>query len=79
MLQKVGSPKGTVTIYQQPQQATTEKSETSTVLLTINVAGYSGLSLEVFKGVRLSDEIRKSAPPSSKRQYPTFEAYSGSA
>ena len=52
MLHKVVSPKGAVTIY---QQTTAEKSETSTVLLTINAAGDSGLSLDIFKGVRLSD------------------------
>ena len=51
-----------MTIY---QQTTAEKVETSTVLLTINAAGDSGLSLEIFKGVLLSDEIRKSAPPST--------------
>ena len=67
MLQKVISPKGAVTIY---QQTTAEKSETSTVLLTINVAGESDLSLEIFKGVRLSDEIRKSAPPSTNVNIP---------
>ena len=46
MLYKVVSPKGAVTIY---QQTTAEKSETATVLLTINAAGDSGLSLEIFK------------------------------
>ena len=61
MLQKVVSHKGALKIYQQ----TAEKSETSTVLLTINAAGDSGLSLGIFRGVRLSDEIRKSAPPST--------------
>ena len=62
ILQKVVNPKGAVTLY---QQTTSEKGETSTVLLTINAAGDSGLSLEIFKWVRLSDEIRKSAPPTT--------------
>ena len=67
MLQKVVSPKGAVTIY---QQTPTEKSETSTMLLTINDAGDSDLSLEIFMGVRLSGEIRKPAPPSTNVNIP---------
>ena len=55
MFQKVVSPKDAVTVY---QQTTAEKSKTSTVLLTINAAGDSDLALEIFKGVRVSDEIR---------------------
>ena len=55
MLQKVVNPKGAVTIYQQTRA---ENSETSSLLLTITAAGYSGPSLEIFKGVRLSEEIR---------------------
>ena len=43
-LQKVVNPKGAVTVY---QQTTARKSETSTVLLTINAAGDSGRSLEI--------------------------------
>ena len=70
MLQKVVSHKGAVTIY---QQTTAEKSETSTVSLTINAAGDSGLSLEIFKGVRLSDEIRTSAPPSTNVNIPPLK------
>ena len=70
MLQKVVSPKAAVTIY---QQTTAEKSETSTVLLTINVAGDSDLSLEIFKGVRLSGEVRKSAPPSTNVNIPPLK------
>ena len=70
MLQKVFSPKGAATIY---QQTTAEKSETATVLLTINAAGDSGLSLEIFKGVRLSGEIRKSAPPSTNVNIPPLK------
>ena len=70
MLQTVVSPKGAVTNY---QQTPTEKSETSTVLLTINAAGDSALSLEIFKGVRLSDEIRKSAPPSTNVNIPPLK------
>ena len=61
---------GAVTIY---QQTTAEKVETSTLLLTINAAGDSGLSLEISKGVRLSDEIRKSAPPSTNVNIPPLK------
>ena len=70
MFQKVVSPKDAVTVY---QQTTAEKSETSIVLLIINAAGDSGLSLEIFKGVRLSDEIRKSAPPSTNVNIPPLK------
>ena len=70
MLQKAVSPKGAVTIY---QQTAAEKSETSTVLLTINAAGDSGLSLEMFKGVRLSDKIRKSGSPSTNVNIPPLK------
>ena len=43
------------------------------MLLTINSAGDSGLSLEIFKGVRLSDEIRKSASPSTNVNIPALK------
>ena len=55
------------------QQTTAENSETSAVLLNINAAGDSGISLEIFKGVRLSDEIRKSAPPSTNVNIPPLK------
>ena len=61
---------GAVTVY---QQTTAEKVETSTVLLTINVAGDSGLSLEILKGVRLSNAIRKSASPSTNVNIPPLK------
>ena len=70
MFQKVVSPKVAVTVY---QQTTAEKSEILTVLLTINAAGDACLCLEVFKGVRLSDEIRKSAPPSTNVNIPPLK------
>ena len=71
-LKEVVSPKGAVTIY---QQTPTEKSETSTVLvlLTINAAGDSALSIEIFKGVRVTDQIRKSAPPSINVNIPPLK------
>ena len=59
-----------MTVY---QQTTAEKVETSIVLLTVNAAGNSGLSLEILKGVRLSDEIRKSAPPSTNVNIPPLK------
>ena len=59
-----------MTVY---QQTAAEKVETSTVLLTINAAGDSDLSLEIFKGVRPSDEIRKSAPPSTNVNLPPLK------
>ena len=69
-LQKVVNLKGTATVY---QQTTAEKVEIPTVLLTINAAGDSGLSLEILKGVRLSDEIRKSAPSSANVNIPPLK------
>ena len=55
------------------QQSPTEKSETSTVLLTINAAGDSGLSVGIFKRVQLSDEIRKLAPPTTNVNLPPLK------
>ena len=73
-LQKVVSPKGAVTIY---QQTTAEKGETSTVLLTINL-----LEIQVFPwDIQGSTTIRWSSKISTsidKRPYPSFEADSGS-
>ena len=50
------SPKGARKVF---QQTTAEIGETTTVPVTINAAGDAGLSLVIFKGQCLSDDVRR--------------------
>lgn len=59
---KIVSPKGRKHVY---QQTAAERGETTTVLLAVNAAGQTGPCLTIFKGQRLSDDLKLNAPANS--------------
>ena len=69
-LGKIVSPKGMKRLY---QQMPAERSETTTVLPTVNAAAQTGPCLVIFKGQRLSTELKVNPPNTMACVSPTDE------
>ena len=60
---KIVSPKGAKKVF---QQATGERGETTTALLTVSASGQAGPCLLIFKGVRdVPEDVKSKAPPNA--------------